>query len=657
MSVRLPTSPRLIGRLSTPALIVSLFVLALSACVLGLVVWKGYDARRTALAQSKIELRNLSHSIAAHAAHTIQSAEVAMDDVVAFLRWRPAPTSKFSDRLREIADSLPQISEMAVFDAEGVVQYASVQPVPRLNNADRGYFLYHRDHADRKLQITGPVESRTSGRPVIVLSRRLETPEGGFAGIVVATIECDYFTAFYQTFDLGDGGGVSLIDATGKVMIRWPQPQHGRDLSQTHLIRKLSAKSPSGHGLAVSPFDQLVKYYAYQRVSLYPLLVTVARTEDSVLAGWREAARSDAVVAITMLACIGLLAAGLAAQLRSRQQVEGLLREREARYRLIDANIGDIVILLDRDRNLYFVSMSVKAVLGFRPDDVLGRRYLDLLHPEDLDLVRLAVSMLRASSAGHRVEFRAVRADGSVVWLEAHFRPTDHNDPRSGEIVGALRDITRRKAIENEVEALNSRLAELARTDGLTGLPNRRSLDGFIDRSFAAEHDLSVLMIDVDDFKGFNDRLGHPAGDDALRRIGALLADTVADTGAFAARYGGEEFTIVLPGASGEAALECAAAFHSALRQLDIVNPAAARGRLTVSIGIASKDRTTPDAATLLREADVALYQAKQRGRDCSVAAAPASVKADAAPLAPDQEPMPLDPTHESSAHRHAGTA
>jgi len=623
------------GRLSTPALIVTMFVLAMSACVLALVVWKGYDARRNALAQSETEMRNLAHSLAEHATHSIEAADVVMDDIVAFLRFQPVPDKALFDaRLREVADKLNQIKDLAVFDVTGAVKYASLTPLPAVNNADRDYFIYHRDHADRMLRITGPIVSRVSGQPVIAVTRRLETSEGRFAGIVVATIESDYFNQFYKTFALGAGGGITLSGIDGHVVIRWPPAIKGRDLSKSQLFQTLLPSSPVGYNLATSPFDGLPKYYAYERLSHYPLVVTVARTEDSVLSGWHEAVRSDAVVATAMLACVVLLAAGLAVQLRNRERFEMLLRERDARHRLIDANIGDVVVVLDGDGVVTFVSMSVETVLGFRPEEILGRVYLDMVYPDDVPALRTMGKRLLQSPSGLRAEFRMERADGTTVWLEANFRFTRHEGRPDRNIVCTLRDVTRRKEVEDEVEALNSRLAEMARTDGLTGLPNRRSLDGFLGRQFEAHQTLSVLMIDVDDFKGFNDHLGHHAGDDALRQLGRLLAQTAAGVDGFAARYGGEEFTIVLPGTPMAAALAFAAELRVGVRALGIVNPSAERGRLTVSIGIAGKGHDIRDPEMLLRIADKALYEAKRRGRDCNVAA-PAFVD-DAASLVPD---------------------
>ncbi|WP_022722425.1 GGDEF domain-containing protein [Rhodopseudomonas sp. B29] len=329
-----------------------------------------------------------------------------------------------------------------------------------------------------------------------------------------------------------------------------------------------------------------------------------------------------------------LLAALLAVQLRQRERIAGMLREREARYRLIETNIADIVILADRDGTLTFVSMSVRSVLGITPDEMLGRNCLEIVHPDDIEAVRHYGTRLGQNGAGRRVEFRTTHADGTLIWLEAHFRIVADAQGSGRHMVGTLRDITRRKQVEDEVEALNFRLAQMATTDALTGLPNRRALDDHLGRSFDEHLRVAVLMIDVDEFKSFNDNLGHQAGDLGLQRIAELLAHAVAGTKGIAARYGGEEFAIILPGADVAAALTFAEKLRMGVRDLKIANPAARRGIVTISIGIADKTGSAPNAATLLRDADMALYEAKRRGRDCCVTAA--LLITDDAPLAPD---------------------
>jgi diguanylate cyclase (GGDEF)-like protein len=217
--------------------------------------------------------------------------------------------------------------------------------------------------------------------------------------------------------------------------------------------------------------------------------------------------------------------------------------------------------------------------------------------------------------------FRTKCKDGKLVWLEANFKLADEASGEGArEIVGVLRDVTKRKELEDELSEANSRLSRLATTDGLTRLANRRHFDIFLREAYSAHAVLSVLLIDIDHFKGFNDALGHQAGDACLQRIAQVIDGSTSDTTGLSARYGGEEFAIVLPGVPEEQALVVANTLRLMVRQLGIQHPRASRGYVTVSIGLAAKTATTSDEVTLIRDADIALYNAKERGRNCTVA-------------------------------------
>nr|WP_295845079.1 diguanylate cyclase [Tardiphaga sp.] len=128
-----------------------------------------------------------------------------------------------------------------------------------------------------------------------------------------------------------------------------------------------------------------------------------------------------------------------------------------------------------------------------------------------------------------------------------------------------------------------------------------------------------VLLLDIDYFKGYNDSMGHQAGDECLKRVAAVVAAATVNTAALSARYGGEKFAIILPGETEAEALIVAEAVRLGVRALKIPN-AAARGYLSVSIGVSDRDARTPNEATLVGEADLALYEAKRQGRDRVVA-------------------------------------
>ena len=241
--------------------------------------------------------------------------------------------------------------------------------------------------------------------------------------------------------------------------------------------------------------------------------------------------------------------------------------------------------------------------------------------------------------------------DGSPRHLLSNTIPVRAADGSITGIISANLDITERRRLEEQVSSqlrrmtdlntelarqkdalakANARLAEIATTDGLTGLKNHRFLQETLQScySFARRHKLpmSVLMLDVDEFKSYNDTYGHPAGDDVLRTIGSLMQGCVRDHDTVA-RYGGEEFVVLLPAtATPEAALVA-----ERLRRVIEAYPWAMRA-MTASLGIAT---FTPGATvspashtSLLDDADRALYCSKQQGRNRTTLSddAPASV-------------------------------
>ena len=130
---------------------------------------------------------------------------------------------------------------------------------------------------------------------------------------------------------------------------------------------------------------------------------------------------------------------------------------------------------------------------------------------------------------------------------------------------------------------------------------------------------ISVLLFDIDNFKGYNDTYGHQAGDRCLQAVAKVIGDATSNTAGLSARYGGEEFAVVLPNISEDDALKVAESIRLTVRALGLPNTAATRGYLTVSVGIATRTRSTLGEAALVGEADVALYEAKRLGRNRSI--------------------------------------
>jgi diguanylate cyclase (GGDEF)-like protein/PAS domain S-box-containing protein len=313
----------------------------------------------------------------------------------------------------------------------------------------------------------------------------------------------------------------------------------------------------------------------------------------------------------------------------ARVGAEQRLKDSEARYRLLADNSTDMVFQLDQDLVRRYVSPACRELLGYEPEQMIGIKPVSMAHPDDAARLSLVFETLMSGRADrHSIINRIHHRSGKWIWVEAQFRAL--KDPETGAttgIIGALRDISVRKAVEDELEEANRRLQALAGQDGLTGLANRRAFD----EAFAKEHrrakretkPLSLVMLDVDCFKIFNDRYGHPAGDDCLRRVAAAIAETARRPGDVVARYGGEEFAILLPDTDEAGAEVIAERIRQAVCDLKIQHEADASGVVTASAGVACTVSAGLNSRpeTLIQDADRALYGAKASGRNAVIRA------------------------------------
>ena len=248
-----------------------------------------------------------------------------------------------------------------------------------------------------------------------------------------------------------------------------------------------------------------------------------------------------------------------------------------------------------------------ERTLGWTREELMARPYVEFIHPEDVEpTIAAASGLLEGSSEVVGFENRYATKDGEWRWLQW----SSHSDGR--QVYAVVKDVTERKLLDAEREILLARVEALARTDMLTGLPNRRAWEEELRRELARVRRqgdaLAVAMLDLDHFKAFNDTHGHQAGDRLLATLGTLWT-TELRVSDFAARYGGEEFVALLPACPPDEAR----AIIERMRQ------AIPEGQ-TCSAGVAYWDgEESPEA--LMGRADAALYEAKRAGRDRIVSA------------------------------------
>ncbi|MBB5278163.1 diguanylate cyclase (GGDEF)-like protein/PAS domain S-box-containing protein [Rhizobium rosettiformans] len=207
-------------------------------------------------------------------------------------------------------------------------------------------------------------------------------------------------------------------------------------------------------------------------------------------------------------------------------------------------------------------------------------------------------------------------ADGR--WLSLRTRVTEDR-----HVLALVSDITAMKESELSLKSFAEQMKGLAETDALTGLSNRRSFDDGLQREFEAAKQtgrpLSVLLIDVDRFKAYNDRYGHLPGDVCLKSVAAAIATGVRRSGDITARFGGEEFAVLLPDTDGDMAIAIAEKIRTSIRKLSILHEDSEYGIVTVSVGatVFTPLASIGDPTELVERADLALYQAKNAGRNC----------------------------------------
>ncbi len=292
-------------------------------------------------------------------------------------------------------------------------------------------------------------------------------------------------------------------------------------------------------------------------------------------------------------------------------------REREATFDLLTRHSADVVSRIDAQGRRVYLAPSAEKLFGRAVEEVLAEPMLEQAVPEDRPQVEAALMRLRAGERQVRVTYRIHHPDGRPVWIEASGFPViDEADGQYDGAVVIARDVTERKLAEEQ-------LTRLARTDALTALANRRHFDETLDGEWRRMQregaPLSLILLDVDRFKLFNDRYGHPTGDDCLRRIAAAIALHARRPADLAARHGGEEFAVLLPNTPAEGAAGIAERIRGAIEALGLPHDAnPPTGVVTVSLGIACAKPAAAGsmAEALVAAADGALYEAKRTGRN-----------------------------------------
>jgi diguanylate cyclase (GGDEF)-like protein/PAS domain S-box-containing protein len=315
-----------------------------------------------------------------------------------------------------------------------------------------------------------------------------------------------------------------------------------------------------------------------------------------------------------------------------RKQAELALSESEAMLNGIfnTANIG-IAITDKYGKYIMFNNWWVTR-LGYTDDEFKELKNIDITHPDDIEKTKaMVLTLINGEAQNSRIEKRFVRKDKSIFWGDLSVSAIkDSNDIIS--IVGMITDITERKQIEdalreakNKVDEYAEELYRLTTLDGLTKIANRRRFDEYLtiewQRHLRQQEPITLILIDIDYFKNYNDHYGHQGGDDCLIHVAQAIAEMAKRPSDLVARYGGEEFVVILPNTNIDGGAIVAESIRHSIECLAIPHAKSdVSNYVTLSLGVAA---IIPSINSKLEDliacADKALYEAKHNGRNRSV--------------------------------------
>ena len=347
-------------------------------------------------------------------------------------------------------------------------------------------------------------------------------------------------------------------------------------------------------------------------------------------------ARGDSRTALLwcqiFLICVFVLMVMIAALLDERQRLAVMESASFDVYEWLGRLSGDLVVVAEPSGWLLYCTPTVGELLGVDAEGMRGYGWLELMHPDDVDN---AWRLIHSVDQLERVQntFRLRHSDGSWRWFVVQLRRSAGGAALERLVVGLLRDVSDQRQMEETLRNRAIELSSIAYIDALTELPNRRRLaelravawrDAARDR-----RPLTLMVVDIDRFKAFNDHYGHLAGDQCLAAVAASMAAALRRPGDVCGRHGGEEFVVLLPKTDEDGALIVAERIRTAVVALQVAHEQSPIGVVSVSIGAATCRPTAAACSDLgqepgadeigdelFRAADSALYQAKSSGRN-----------------------------------------
>ncbi|HEV2677776.1 MAG TPA: PAS domain S-box protein [Aliidongia sp.] len=495
--------------------------------VMVLVGWTLWDSRQTALDHAAQTSRNLASALAHDIERNLASYDLSLQGVIEGLKFdelKSVSPALRNQTLFDRAATATFLGSIIVLNERGETVIDSRSPSPRsLVYADRSYFRVHRDNPTAGLYISGPFRGVQHHEWEIALSRRLETEEGQFAGAVVGTLRLAFFQNLFDSVDAGPDSAVALLATDRTMIIRKPydDTEWGRNMTGSVLFEHYAAaKTGSFEYRAMT--DGVDRIAVYQQVGDFPLILTVAVARDVILAEWRQKALIAGSAVLFAIGLTAMLGAFAFQELNRRGQAEQAALESERRYRLLADNSSDLIVLADLDGVRRFISPAARALYGYEPEEMMGSNTFGAAHPDDRPLLTAAFQQLSNGANNAVVQLRARRRDGDYIWVETNMRLV--RDPLTDEVrvLGLIRDISRRHAIEQAVRESEAQFRSLA--DSVSDVIIRSAPDG--QRRYVSPSCRTVLGYQPEELVGGRrGTFAHPLDREHVeKRLAAIVA-------------------------------------------------------------------------------------------------------------------------------------
>lgn len=669
--------------------LVLLIVLATGPLV-ALMVLGGIENRRATVATAERQLENQARLYAEQQDDVIQEAR----SILTVLARTPIVTGFASGPchvlLRGIERDRPRVAVLTVARVDGSVACSSRGETMPYGLADRAYFQRALASAGGAV-VSEVVQGKSTGLPTVIVALPIPGDGGAPKGVIVASLNLGSFLQapgsqggaagqVVQVVNLQDGsvlaqagaahpvqpgkpadgavvaalraqpgGGVAHVretDGVDRIMGHAPLPGTEDAIKVVVALDRGAVVAAANSRLVVDLSGALLTAllavlatWALANRTLVLPLQALARMAGRVGRGDLQSPREPmpgAPQELQMLAdTFDEMTLDLLARNRQIETMSARLQSSEEHHRLLAEHSTDMITRFDASFIQQYASPACLELLGYDPAELVNRPADVIIQPADLaDVRRNLFRPLMGGAPSARATWRAVRKDGGHVWLESAGRRL----PDGSGYVMVTRNVSERKAMEEQLEAANRLLRVQALQDPLTGVANRRRFDEAVGHEFRRAQRLQepvcVIMLDIDHFKLFNDTYGHPAGDAALRSVALTIADLLRRPADLLGRYGGEEFALVLPGTEEAGAVVLAERIRSTIEGLGVPHPATPARVLTVSVGVAALHPPIglEGPAAFVEAADAALYLAKKDGRN-TVRLAPVDGRLSLAPV------------------------